>query len=50
VLNNTPVSKPQERMALTESRVAVTGDKTAKNTEQTETTNVFEIQRLAGLK
>ena len=50
VLNNTPVSKPQERMALTESRVAVTGDKTAKNAEPTDVSNVYEIQRLAGLK
>ena len=54
VLNNSPVTKPAAKVALTESRVEVTGDKTAKTAvevPQTESlNNVFEIKRLAGLK
>ena len=54
VLNNSPVVKESAKVALTESRVVATGDKTAKtaveapNTE--EVSNVFELKRLAGLK
>lgn len=49
VLNNTPV-KPAAKVALTESRSEVTGDKTAKVSASDEATNVIEIKRLAGLK
>lgn len=50
VLNNT-VKKPAASSAsvLTESRVEVTGDKTAKTPVEKDT-NVVEIKRLAGLK
>jgi len=53
VLNNTPVSKPAVKVALTESRAEVTGDKTAKTAVEPQTQsfdNVIEIKRLAGLK
>ena len=54
VLNNSPVSKPAVKVALTESRVEVTGDKTAKTAVEAQPTesydNVIEIKRLAGLK
>jgi predicted DNA-binding protein len=56
VLNNTPVeTKPVAKQAvLTESRVAVTGDKSAKTAATVEDTssidNVYEMKRLAGLK
>ena len=54
VLNNSTVEKSTQRVALTESRVEVTGDKTAKTAVEAQTTevqtNVFEIRRLAGLK
>ena len=54
VLNNTPVSKPTAKVALTESRVEVTGDKTAKtavdNSQASDVmSNVYEMKRLAGL-
>jgi vacuolar-type H+-ATPase subunit I/STV1 len=52
VLGGTSVKAPA-KVALTESKVEVTGDKTAKQPqvqEVAETTNVFEIRRLAGLK
>lgn len=49
VLNNTPV-KPAAKVALTESRSAVTGDKSAKVSASEDLTNVIEIKRLAGLK
>jgi predicted DNA-binding protein len=52
VLNNSSV-KPvvEKQVVLTESRVEITGDKTANKTVVKEdTTNVFEIKRLAGLK
>jgi hypothetical protein len=49
VLNNTPV-KTAVKVALTESRSAVTGDKTAKVSASEDITNVIEIKRLAGLK
>jgi hypothetical protein len=48
VLNNTPTAKADKAM-LSESRVEVTGDKSAKTNEGSET-NVIEIRRLAGLK
>jgi hypothetical protein len=54
VLNNSSVQKPAAKVALTESRVEVTGDKTAKTAVEAPSTeslnNVFEIKRLAGLK
>ena len=54
VLNNSPVAKPAVKVALTESRVEVTGDKTAKTAVATQSapdvmSNVFEMKRLAGL-
>ena len=52
VLGGAP-AKATVKVALTESKVEVTGDKSAKQTqvqEVAETTNVFEIKRLAGLK
>jgi len=48
VLNNTPTVKADKAM-LSESRVEVTGDKSAKTNVESET-NVIEIRRLAGLK
>ena len=49
VLNNTPI-KTAPKAVLSESRSAVTGDKTAKVSASDEATNVIEIKRLAGLK
>jgi len=50
VLNETKsASKPQARV-LSESRTAMTGDKTAKPSVQYDTDNVVDIKRLAGLK
>jgi predicted DNA-binding protein len=50
VLNNNPV-KPAAKVALTESRFEITGDKAAKVSAQIEdVNNVIEIKRLAGLK
>ena len=53
VLNNSPVAKAAPKVALTESRVVATGDKTAKTAVEAPSTeslnNVFEIKRLAGL-
>ena len=49
VLNNNSV-KPAAKVALTESRTEVTGDKAAKVSASDEATNVIEIKRLAGLK
>jgi len=48
VLNNAPVAK-SEKTVLAESRVEVTGDKSAKK-DVAEATNVVDIKRLAGLK
>ena len=48
VLNNTPTVKANKVM-IAESRVEVTGDKSAKTNVGSET-NVIEIRRLAGLK
>jgi predicted DNA-binding protein len=55
VLNNSSVTKPApQRVALTESRVVATGDKSAKTVVEPSKTedlsNVYEIKRLAGLK
>ncbi len=51
VLNNTAQPTKQAKAMLAESRVEVTGDKSA-NTPVIEENvhNVFEIKRLAGLK
>ncbi len=51
VLNNTVQPAKQPKAMLAESRVEVTGDKSA-NTPAVEenANNVFEIKRLAGLK
>ena len=49
VLNNSPVKKPAKAV-LSESRSAVTGDKTAKVSASDAATNVIDIKRLAGLK
>ena len=51
VLNNTAHKPAQQKTMLSESRVEVTGDKSA-NTAAVEenANNVFEIKRLAGLK
>jgi predicted DNA-binding protein len=50
VLNTAP-TKTQPRAVLSESHVAVTGDKTAKVSARSEDmNNVIEIKRLAGLK
>jgi hypothetical protein len=48
VLNNTPAVKA-EKAVLAESRVEMTGDKSAK-TDGEVPTNVVDIKRLAGLK
>ena len=48
VLNNAPSTKA-EKSVLSESRVEVTGDKSAKNNVESDN-NVVEIRRLAGLK
>jgi len=53
VLNGGAAIKATQKVALTESKVEVTGDKTAKpvqKQEVVETANVFELKRLAGLK
>ena len=48
VLNNTQTKAPAKAV-LAESRVEVTGDKSAKTNEES-LNNVVEIRRLAGLK
>lgn len=48
VLNNSVVKK-SEKAILSESRVEITGDKTAKSTAKDSNTNVIELKRLAGL-
>jgi hypothetical protein len=50
VLNNTPSTPKAEKSVLAESRVEVTGDKSAKNDVPETDNNVIEIRRLAGLK
>jgi len=49
VLNNS-VAPQAEKTVLAESRVEVTGDKSAKVSVETDYNNVVEIKRLAGLK
>ena len=49
VLNNTVV-KESKKAVLKESRLEVTGDKSAKTTASESDTNVIELKRLAGLK
>jgi hypothetical protein len=48
VLNNSVVKK-SEKAVLSESRVEITGDKSAKATAKADDTNVIELKRLAGL-
>jgi len=50
VLNNSTPSAVQKPAMLAESRMEVTGDKTAKVNVEHEYNNVVEIKRLAGLK
>lgn len=50
VLNNSPTVAKGQKPALTESRVEVTGDKSAKVSAEPDYNNVVEIKRLAGLK
>jgi hypothetical protein len=51
VLNNTAHKPTQQKTMLSESRVEVTGDKSANTTAMEDNgNNVFEIKRLAGLK
>ena len=50
VLNNTPSTSKAEKSVLSESRVEVTGDKSAKTDVKENDNNVIEIKRLAGLK
>ncbi len=50
VLNNTAAPKAEKAKVLAESRVEVTGDKTAKVNVEQDHNNVVEIKRLAGLK
>ena len=54
VLNNGAVSTPAKAAVLTESRVEITGDKSAKTAVEvpaaSEISNVVELKRLAGLK
>jgi len=49
VLNNAPAVAKSEKTVLAESRVEVTGDKSAKANVESDN-NVVEIRRLAGLK
>jgi predicted DNA-binding protein len=50
VLNNAATPKAEKPAMLAESRVEVTGDKTAKVNVESNDNNVVEIKRLAGLK
>jgi predicted DNA-binding protein len=50
VLNNSATPKAEKPAMLSESRVEVTGDKTAKASAEPDYNNVVEIKRLAGLK
>lgn len=50
VLNNAAAPKTEKSAMLAESRVEVTGDKSAKVNVEPEYNNVVEIKRLAGLK
>ena len=50
VLNNTATTKTTKSAVLAESRVEVTGDKSAKVNAEAVDSNVYELKRLAGLK
>jgi hypothetical protein len=50
VLNNSAAPKAEKAHVLVESRVEVTGDKSAKVAVEFDHNNVIEIKRLAGLK
>jgi hypothetical protein len=50
VLNNGVAPKAEKSAMLSESRLEVTGDKTAKVAVESDHNNVIEIKRLAGLK
>ena len=50
VLNNSAAPKAEKAAVLVESRVEVTGDKSAKVNVESDHNNVVEIKRLAGLK
>jgi hypothetical protein len=50
VLNNSQAPVKAEKSVLAESRVEVTGDKSAKANVTESDNNVVEIRRLAGLK
>ena len=50
VLNNSTVKPKAEKSVLAESKVEVTGDKSAKTDVNDNDNNVIEIKRLAGLK
>ena len=50
VLNNSTKTQTPKANVLTEGRVAMTGDKTAKPVVDTNSDNVSDIKRLAGLK
>jgi len=50
VLNNSSLPKVEKPQVLSESRVEVTGDKSAKVSADLNDNNVIEIKRLAGLK
>ena len=50
VLNNSVAPKAEKAQVLAESRVEVTGDKSAKVAVEFDHNNVIEIKRLAGLK
>jgi hypothetical protein len=50
VLGNNSVAKPAvQKQVIAESRVEVTGDKTAKTVAEDSNANVIELKRLAGL-
>jgi hypothetical protein len=50
VLNNSTIQKAEKAHVLVESRLEVTGDKSAKVSVESNDNNVIEIKRLAGLK
>ena len=50
VLNNSPAKPKADKPMLAESKVEVTGDKSAKTDAQVIDNNVVDIKRLAGLK
>jgi hypothetical protein len=50
VLNNSAAPRAEKAQMLSESRIEVTGDKSAKVSVESNDNNVIEIKRLAGLK